>query len=253
MKLKKGVQRKLLNKSRKGPLHFALIDPDKSSWKNIYDTVRLLEESGTDAILIGGSTGVTETKLDKLIKELKKHVNVPIILFPGNINGISRYADAILFMSLLNSDDPYFIIGAQMLAAPIIMEYGLEPIPTAYIIVGYGGAAGYVGKARPIPYEKPEIGVAYALAASMLGMKFIYFEAGSGSPKPVPKILIETTKKILGDEVFVIVGGGIRTPEKALELARAGANAIVTGTILEEDVEKSIKIIKALKNIRAVD
>ena len=253
MGFKKRVQNKLLDKSRKGPLHFALIDPDKTSWKNVYDVAIILEEAGTDAILVGGSTGVTETKLDKLIKELKKRVNLPIILFPGNINGISRYADAILFMSLLNSDDPYFIIGAQMLAAPIIMEYGLEPIPTAYIIVGYGGAAGYVGRARPVPYGKPEIGVAYALAAAMLGMKFIYFEAGSGSPEPVPSALVETTKKILGNEVFIIVGGGIRTPEKALELARAGANAIVTGTILEEDVEKSLKIIKALKTLRAED
>ncbi len=253
MKFKKRVQNKLLNKSKKGPLHFALIDPDKTPWKNIYDTARILEEAGTDAILIGGSTGVTESKLDKLIRELKKQVNLPIILFPGNINGISRYADAILFMSLLNSDDPYFIIGAQMLAAPIIMEYGLEPIPTAYIIVEYGGAAGYVGRARPVPYEKPEIGVAYALAATMLGMKFIYFEAGSGSPEPVPSTLVEKTKKILGNEAFIIVGGGIRTPEKALELARAGANAIVTGTILEEDVEKSLKIIKALKTLRVED
>jgi len=253
VRLKKKVQKKLWSKAQKEPLHFALIDPDKTSWRDIYNTAKLLENAGTDAILVGGSTGVTETKLDKLIKELKRNVSIPIILFPGNINGISKYADAILFMSLLNSDDPYFIIGAQMLGAPIILEYGLEPIPTAYIIVGYGGAAGYVGKARPIPFEKPEIGVAYALAAAMLGMKFIYFEAGSGSPKPVPPILIETTRRILGDEVFIIVGGGIRTPEKALELVKAGANAIVTGTILEEDVEKSLEIIKALKRTRVED
>lgn len=253
MKFGRRVQKKLLNKSKKGPLHFALIDPDKTPRKNIYDIARVLEEAGTDAILIGGSTGVTEVKLDNLIKELKNQVDLPIILFPGNINGISRYADAILFMSLLNSDDPYFIIGAQMLAAPIVMEYGLEPIPTAYIIVGYGGAAGYVGRARPVPYDKPEIGVAYALAAAMLGMTFIYFEAGSGSPKPVPSKLVETTKKILGNETFIIVGGGIRTPTKALELAKAGANAIVTGTILEEDLEKSLKIVKALKTLRMED
>ncbi len=248
MKLKKRVQNQLWSKAREKTLHFALIDPDKITWGNIQDIARKLESAGTDAILVGGSTGVTESKLDKIIIEMKKTVNIPIILFPGNINGISRHADAILFMSLLNSENPYFIIGAQMLGAPIILEYGLEPIPTAYIIIGYGGAAGYVGQARPVPFEKPEIGVAYALAAAMLGMKFIYFEAGSGSPQPVPPTLVNTTRKILGEEAFIIVGGGIRTPEKALELARAGANAIVTGTILERDFEKSLEIIKALKN-----
>ncbi len=248
MKLGMRIRNQLWSKAREKTLHFALIDPDKTTWGNIRDIVEKLESAGTDAILIGGSTGVTESKLDKIIIEIKKTTNIPIILFPGNINGVSRYADAILFMSLLNSANPYFIIEAQMLSAPIIIEYGLEPIPTAYIIVGYGGAAGYVGQARPIPFEKPEIGVAYALAAAMLGMKFIYFEAGSGSPKPVPSTLINTTRKILGEEVFIIVGGGIRTPEMALELADAGANAIVTGTILEEDFEKSLEIIRALKN-----
>lgn len=99
---------------------------------------------------------------------------------------ISKYADAILFMSLLNSDDPYFIIGAQVLGAPLVARYGLETLPTGYVIVGYGGAAGCVGRARPIPYDKPELGVAYVLAARFLGMRYMYLEAGSGAPEPIP-------------------------------------------------------------------
>ncbi len=234
-------------RSKKKPLHFTLIDPEKTSKDEAIKYATLLHDYGTDAILIGGSTGVTERKIDDIIVEIKKRIDIPVILFPGNISGISKEADAILFMSLLNSENPYFIIGAQVLGAPIVYEYGLEVLPTAYIIIGYGGAAGYIGHARPIPWDKPEIAIAYALAAYMLGMDYIYFEAGSGSPKIIPPIIVEKTKKLLGDQVFIITGGGINSEEKAKQLIEAGADAIVTGTIIEQDVAKAVKIIKAIK------
>lgn len=241
------VHEYLNSKAKQGILHFTLIDPDKTTPEQAAKHAKIMEEHGTDAILIGGSTGVTETRLDSTILKIKNEVNIPIILFPGNITGISRYADAILFMSLLNSDNPYFIIEAQVLGAPIVYNYGLEVLPTAYIIIGYGGTAGYIGHARPIPLDKPEIGVAYALAACMMGMEYIYFEAGSGSPHIVPPEIVFKTKQLLGDQVFVIVGGGIRDPKKAQQLASAGANAIVTGTIVEKDITKATKIIETIK------
>lgn len=241
------VHEYLTSKARREVLHFTLIDPEKTSPTQALRNAEEMEKNGTDAILIGGSTGVTERLLDDIILELKKNINIPIILFPGNISGISKHADAILFMSLLNSDNPYFIVGAQVLGAPIIYKYGLEVLPTAYIIVGYGGAAGYIGHAKPIPWDKPEIGVAYALAAYMMGMDYIYFEAGSGSPRIVPPEIIMKTKQLLNDQVFVIAGGGIRNPEDARELVKAGVNAVVTGTIVEKDLAKATKIIEAIK------
>lgn len=241
------VHEYLTSKARREVLHFTLIDPEKTSPTQALRNAEEMEKNGTDAILIGGSTGVTERLLDNIILELKKNINIPIILFPGNISGISKHADAILFMSLLNSDNPYFIVGAQVLGAPIVYKYGLEVLPTAYIIVGYGGAAGYIGHARPIPWDKPEIAVAYALAAYMMGMDYIYFEAGSGSPHIVPPEIIMKTKQLLKDQVFVIAGGGVRSPEDARKLVEAGVNAIVTGTIVEKDLAKATKIIEAIK------
>lgn len=241
------VHKYLNSKAKQGTLHLTLIDPDKTTPEQAAKQAKNMEDYGTDAILVGGSTGVTENKLDKVVLKIKDKVDIPVILFPGNITGISRYADAILFMSLLNSDNPYFIIEAQVLGAPIVYSYGLEVLPTAYIIIGYGGAAGYIGHARPIPLDKPEIGVAYALAAYMMGMEYIYFEAGSGSPHIIPPEIVSRTKHLLGDQVFIIAGGGIRDPEKARQLANAGANAIVTGTIVEKDVVKAAEIIEAVK------
>jgi len=241
------VDKHLRSKLRSGEkLHFTLFDPDKTHVKDVDKVAEVMVAEGTDAFLVGGSIGVSEVDVDLTVQTLKKW-GLPVILFPGNVTGISRYADAILFMTLMNSDDPYFIIGAQVLGAPIVARYGLEVLPTAYVIVGYGGAAGFVGKARPIPYEKPELGVAYALAAKFLGQKYIYLEAGSGAPTPVPPKFVEKISKVKEDLVL-IVGGGIKTYEQAKEIIEAGADVIVTGTIVEENAEKAKEVLKAIKH-----
>jgi len=227
-------------------LHFSLIDPAKAgSLGSLRRVIKALKEAGTDAFLIGGSLGVSESDVDEIVK-LVDEFDMPSILFPGNVSGISRFADAIFFMSLLNSDDPYFIIGAQVLGAPIVKRYGLEALPTAYLIIGYGGAAGYVGRARPIPFEKPELAIAYALAAEFLGMRYVYLEAGSGSPRPVPPEVVSAVSRSL-ENAYVIVGGGIRESEVALKICESGANIIVTGNIIEDRLDKALKIIEAIK------
>jgi len=187
--------------------------------------------SGTSAIMIGGSTFNSQEHLDALIQAIKSTVDLPTILFPNNVSGISRHADAIWFMSLLNSVDPYFLVGAQILGAPLIKKFKIEPISMGYIIVGQGGTAGIVGKAIAIPYDKPELAAAHALAGQYFGMRFIYLEGGSGVANPVPPEMIKTVKKYL--DVPLIVGGGIRTKEQAAAAAQAGADIIVTGNLIE--------------------
>jgi phosphoglycerol geranylgeranyltransferase len=178
---------------------------------------------------------------------VKRAVKIPIILFPNNVTGISRYADAIWFMSLLNSVDPYFLMGAQILGAPLVKRYGLEPLPLGYVIVGEGGTAGIVGKAIPIPYNKPELAAAHALAGQYLGMRFIYLEGGSGAKNPVPSEMIRTVKHHV--DVPLVVGGGIRSREQALTAASAGADIIVTGNLVEETGIKH-KVSEIIEGIR---
>jgi phosphoglycerol geranylgeranyltransferase len=227
------VEKYLLNKIREdGAIHFALLDPEECSSESAAKTAAEVESCGTTAVMVGGSTIVSTTHLDAVVKAVKKAIEIPVILFPNNVTGISRYADAIWFMSLLNSSDPYFITGAQVLGAPIIRKFGLEAIPLGYVIVGEGGAVSVVGRACPIPYDKPELAVAHALAAQYFGMRFVYLEGGSGAKQPVPSDMIQMVKSVI--DIPLIVGGGIRTSEQAKNVVSAGADAVVTGTITEE-------------------
>jgi len=234
------VEKYLLEKvTEVGAVHVTLIDPEEETPKSASFLASESEASQSSAIMVGGSTVVSSAHLDAVVKAIKKRVEVPVILFPNNITGVSKYADAIWFMSLLNSSDPYFISGAQVLAAPLVKKFGLEAIPLGYLIVGEGGAAGVIGRASPIPYNKPELAVAHALAAQYMGMRFVYLEAGSGAGRPVPAHMVQMVKQMT--DVLLVVGGGIRTGSQAKEIANAGCDIIVTGTALEESAEGSVR------------
>lgn len=228
-----------------------LIDPEKLSPQQASKIAENSKSSGTSAIMVGGSTFISQIHLDDVVKAIKSTVKIPTILFPNNITGISRHADAIWFMSLLNSTDPYFLMGAQVLGAPLVKKYGLEPIPMGYVIVGEGGTAGIVGKAIAVPYTKPELAAAHALAGQYLGMRFVYLEGGSGAKNPVPPEMIRVVKHYI--DIPVVVGGGIRTKEQALAAASAGADVIVTGNVIEgNDVGRKIsEIIAGIKGSKA--
>jgi len=243
------VERYLLDRiNSEGSIHITLIDPEKVTTPQASTIAQKASVSGTSAIMIGGSTFVSVKHLDAVVKTVKRAVKIPVILFPNNVTSISRYADAIWFMSLINSVDPYFLMGAQVLGAPLVKRYNLEPIPLGYIIVGEGGTAGIVGKAVPIPYDKPELAVAHALAGQYLGMHFIYLEAGSGAKKPVPQEMIRTVRHHI--DVPLIVGGGIKSKAQALAAASAGANIIVTGNVVENGQVKD-KVSEIVEGIRS--
>jgi phosphoglycerol geranylgeranyltransferase len=242
-----GPVESLLHKNieRQGCIHLALIDPEKSG-KKMGTACSALENMGTTAIMVGGSTVASTQELDSTIQVIKDSCSLPAILFPNGLSGISRFADAIFFMSLLNSSQPHYITGAQALGAPVVKRFKLETIPLGYILVGESTTAvSSVSRAELIPYSKPDVAASYALAAQYLGMRFVYLEAGSGAGKPVDTTMVRKVASEL--EIPLIVGGGIRTPQQAQALASAGASAIVTGTVLEQEGTGQVaKIVAAL-------
>lgn len=243
------VERYLREKLKNGKLHLTLIDPEEQSPQKAVEIAQNAVIGGTDGIMLGGST-TDSSDLDATAKALQENVDVPIILFPGNISGVSRYADAIFFMSLLNSNNPYWIIGAPALGAPIIKKMGIETLPMGYLVVEPGGTVGWVGDAKLVPRDKADLAVAYALAAEFLGMKLIYLEAGSGAREHVPLEMIEKVKKTTN--MMVVVGGGIRDEKTAAKIVKAGADIIVTGTVVENSFKVEEKIKELVRGVRSV-
>ena len=229
-------------KKQKTALLFVLIDSEVSNINSSIKLAKDVEGIGASAILVGGSSITDQIELAEIVKNLKKAVKIPIILFPGNITGVVPQADAILFSSLLNSENPYFISQAQALGAPNVLKYGLEPLPTAYLVIGEGTSAWFIGSARGIPFDKPKIAAAYSLAAQFLGMRFVYLEAGSGAATTVKPEMVRMVREVF--KGFLIVGGGIRDPITAKKIVSAGADAIVIGNLLEKN--------NSLKNLTAI-
>jgi len=230
-------------------MHFSLIDPDprKNSIAEIAERSEKLEKFGTSAFLVGGSTGVTQKVLDAAVAAIKNCTRRPVILFPGNADtGITKYADAIFFMSLLNSKSQLWISGMQARGAFSVRDAKLEAIPMAYLIIEPGMKVGRVGKAKVIKQKEHYKAAAYALAAQYLGMRFVYLEAGSGATKPVPDEMIMVVRSTI--HLPLIVGGGLRSAEAVEKKLQAGADIIVTGTIIEHDINKLKDIIRTIKH-----
>jgi len=215
----------------KGTICVGLLDSQNIPPPEAARIASIVEKCGAEAILVGGSTAIDQLELDAVVRSVKSSVTSPVILFPGNVTGVSPSADAIFFSCLMNSDNPYFITEAQALGALAIKKYNLEAIPMAYVIVGDGGAAGFIGRARGIPPNKPSLAAMYALAAQYFGMRFLYLEAGSGADGRVSEKMIAAVRKVY--EGTLIIGGGIKNAPDARAAAAAGADIIVIGTMLE--------------------
>jgi len=222
----------LFNKQKKQLA--VLIDPDKLSPDELAETGGIAQKAGVDFLFVGGSLMTSDT-LFHCIRTLKENSDIPVILFPGNSYQISRNADAMLFLSLISGRNPDMLIGMHVLSAPYIKLSGLETIPTGYMLIDSGKptSVSYMSNSFPIPNDKKDIAACTAMAGEMLGLRTIFMDAGSGALQTVPEEMISFVKGSI--EVPLIIGGGIRTAEKAHSVIEAGADIIVVGNRFEED------------------
>lgn len=239
----------LLEKKKSGKKSFAiLIDPDKVSASSMSSLIDLAVSAKADYFFVGGSLVVSD-HLDDCVQQIKQQCSIPVILFPGNSAQISKYADALLYLSLISGRNPELLIGQHVVSAPFVKKSGLEIISTGYMVID-GGApttVSYISNAAPIPADKSDIALCTALAGEMLGMKLIYMDAGSGARKAISEEMI--TKVACNITVPLIVGGGIRDAEKAYLNCKAGADVIVVGNAIEKDSSLVKEIAAAIHSV----
>ncbi len=213
-------------------LTFFVVDPPNQSPETAGKLAKAAQEAGVDAITVGGSVGAQGALLDSTILQIKDSCALPVILFPGNIATLSRHADAVYFMSMLNSLDPYYISGAQIAASLPVKKLGLEAIPTSYIIVEPGRAVGWVGRAHAIPRNLPYLAAITALAGQYMGSHLVIIESGGGADSPAPAGMVSEVRKTI--DVPLVVAGGVRNEKLAYETIKAGADIVHVGTAVEE-------------------
>ena len=233
--MKHDIYFSLMEKKRQGRKSFAvLVDPDKVNKPLLDELVELYVSAKVDYLLVGGSL-VISNHLDECVQQIKQNCSIPVVLFPGSPSQISKYADALLYLSLISGRNPELLIGQHVVSAPAVRQSGLEIMSTGYIVID-GGApttVSYISNAAPVPADKNEIAMCTAMAGEMLGMKLIYMDAGSGAKRPISESMIESVAKSIGTPL--IIGGGITQPEKAYLNCKAGADVIVVGNAIEKD------------------
>lgn len=224
-----------------------LVDPEQCNHMVIRNLTALATESAVDYIFVGGSLLVND-HLDRCISLIKAETKLPVILFPGSEMQVNGKADAILLLSLISGRNPELLIGKHVIAAPYIKASRLEVLPTGYMLIESGNSttALYMSNTMPIPRDKADIALCTAMAGEMLGLKLIYMDAGSGAAQPIPLSMIRKVKDHIS--VPLIVGGGINSPEIAYESSQAGADMIVVGTAIEQDLQLIKEISSAVKS-----
>ena len=237
-----------ITKKRGGKSFAVLIDPDKVDPVKTQEIVDRAVASKVDYLFVGGSL-VISNHLDSVIQQIKRTCSIPVVLFPGTPSQVSPYADGLLYISLISGRNPELLIGQHVISAPFVKKSGLEIIPTGYMVID-GGApttVSYISNAAPIPFDKNEIAMCTAMAGEMLGMKLIYMDAGSGAKRAVTTEMIEKVSGCI--DVPLVVGGGIRDPEKAYLNCKAGADLVVVGNAIEKDATLLAEMADAIHSV----
>lgn len=230
-------------------LHFSLIDPDCQTPGNAGQMAKACEEYGSNAIMVGGSTVVNRETVYETIETIKGNVRLPVILFPNSAESITKNVEYIFFMELLNSAEGRYKREEQAKGAPLVKKWGIKPISMGYIVISTGETPTTVEKQVQldrIQVNDIDKAVSYASLTETRGMSCVYLEAGSGAERPVSNEMIRAIRGKV--KIPIVVGGGIRDGETAREKTDAGADVIVTGTVVEENKGIIEEIVKRIQD-----
>ena len=218
--------------STAGCVLLAVIDPDKQCHQGLLTVARSLERGGADAILLGGSSGADGEPVSEAARRLKGKLSIPVICVPGNVGGLTRHADAVLYLSVMNTDSAYWGVEARVLMAALIKRHNMEVIPTSYVLLEEGETAAWVSQARVIPRRQAYLAELCALAGEYSGSRFCLLDSGSNSSCGIP---LETIRRTAGSlSTPLIYAGGIRGYDQATDAIEAGASGLQVGTFFEK-------------------
>ncbi len=236
-KIEKYINQRL---DESGAVHFTLIDPTETNGEDAVSMAHKAKSAGTDAFLIRPSFGTSPLLIKETVEMIKSAVDLPVISLPTNVDGLTKEIDALFFITLLNSNNTYWMIGAQALGAPVLKQMNMEAIPTAYIIIEPGATASWMSDVKPIPRDNHKLAAIHALGGEYFGMRFLYIETGEKIKQPVPAEMMEAIRK--DSKIKIIVESTNTTPDYLASLVKSGADILVTP--YREDLSEVIEKIR---------
>ncbi len=242
------VNEYIKNKLSQGAVHITLIDPSRQLPEAAGRLAQTAQEVGSDLVLIGASAPTSQRTLMETVEAIKEKTTIPVIFLPSGAEAISFNLDAMFFLSMLNSRNASFIAASHAGIALVLKKLGVETIPVGYILVEPGMKIGEIGEAELVSRDNFWKAIGYALTAEFMGMEYVYLEAGNGAAQPIPAGMIRAVKREIS--IPLIVGGGIRTAVDARRVRQAGADIVITGTVIENAGyrERLRSILSALKD-----
>lgn len=221
--------------------HAFKLDPDRTIGD---DALRRIAASGTDGIIVGGSSGVTHANTRDLLMRLRKAGSVPCALEVSSLEAIVPGFDGYFIPLVLNTRNPDYIIGHHLEA---IRRFG-EFMPWdrlavfAYIILNPDSTVARVAEAEQ-PDDEDAVRAMADLADKLLKLPFVYVEY---SGRYGDMALVRRLRERLG-QARLVYGGGISGPKQAREAARS-AHLTVVGNALYRDLDQALATVQAVRS-----
>lgn len=233
-------------------LEWRIIMYDFREWKHVFkldpnkeisdDALEKVCESGTDAIVIGGSDGVTLENVLQLMSRVRRY-SVPCVMEVSSVETVTPGFDLYFIPSVLNSSDPDWMMRLHQKA---VKEYGLlmnwdEIYVEGYCILNPDCKAARLTKADS-DLDMDDVAAYAMMAEKMFHLPIFYLEySGIYGDAAV----VQAAKENLEDTVL-FYGGGITSADQAKEMAQF-ADVIVVGNTVYDNLEVALETVAAVK------
>ena len=218
-----------------------LVDPARTSPQAAYEVALRAAGEGAAALMVGNSFGAENASA--VARALRRGApGLPLLQFPATAAQLVAEVDAVLLLSLVSGRNAQYLIEEQVRAVPFFDRHPhVQALSTAYLLVDGGTVTSVesVSQTRPLPADKPELVYAHVRAASLIGMRAAYLDAGSGAGRTVAAALVAAAREASAGPLFV--GGGVRGADCVRAAREAGADFVVVGTAVERDGARRVR------------
>ncbi len=226
--------------------HIVKIDPDKTLAAG--ETFEDVCATGTDALEIGGTTGMTEEKMARVVEATTKY-DIPVYIEPSNVGSVVHREglDGYFVPVVLNAGDMFWVTGAHKEWARLDKDIDWDSTYTeAYIVLNPDSSVATYTEAD-CNLTIDEVAAYAKVAERLFGQRIIYIEYSGifGDTETV-----RAAGNAVG-EASVFYGGGIRDYDAAYEMSHHADTVVVGDLVHDEGVDAVKETVEGAKDAKS--